>query len=1090
MSKFKATPLHHEVVRASAGAGKTYQLTSRYLGLLGRGEPAPHILATTFTRKAAGEVLARVLGRLSEACSDERKRELLGAAIGRTSLTRSESVVMLRGLVESLNRLSVGTIDGFFNRAARALSLELGLPVDPRMIDEGSPLAVQMRSDAIHALLGEQAARDGGMLTLIEMLRRLHHDETRRSVAEAIDDIVLKLGETYSSYPGRELWDRLPDTGLLDSDLLTTLRHDLEAMADQLPTTKKTGELNSSWADRYNELIDAVHAGRWEDLLDNGLMLKVMNKQPQYSRAAIPDSWNAVLYPLGLHAKAVRTKALAEQTLATYDLLRLFDEQYKQLRLRNRVMLFSDLTNLLADGLPGMGGAGVEELCFRLDTRVTHLLLDEFQDTSLRQWQVLAPFALEITSTEEGRSFYCVGDTKQAIYGWRGGCAELFDEVEQLPGVERKSLSRSWRSSPVVLDAVNRVFGTLAGNAALSGCERAAGDWQAGFETHAAQKTELSGHVVLRTTAAPSAGPDSSIDDQEMDDATSEQAPPDAHAQDVAGYILQLTRDYPTQTVGVLVRSRKSARTLMHALRTLGVHAAEEGGNPIDSNPAVSAVLSAVWLADHPGDTVAYFHVTNSPIGEVLGMTAGADRQDPEVIARRLRRELLDRGYAAVIADWTLKLAPQCDARSLGRLMQLIELAERYDQEDAGLRPGFFVEAARAEKVEDASPAMVRVMTIHAAKGLEFDHVVLPELDAALTSKDSGELLVLDRDSPIAPVRGIYRRPKKELMELLPELKHATDQQAYEKRTGDLCLLYVAMTRAKQGLHMLVKPLKQKNKNGIAQGEPTSVGLTNLSYAAILRQALCESPGKGKGFSGGEVIYESGSAFGSHRAEVSENDGASDPELGSVIAPIRLAKPVAGQGRSWAQTSPSAMHNDATVTADDLLRLSPGGGRAFGTLVHGMLERVGFVDEEPVDESSLKSAVPSALIGSIEAGQALGLIGNMIAQPKVHALLSREGADELWRERPFSVRLENRLVCGTFDRVHLWRRGGAYERALLIDYKTDRVDDSSLDAKVAAYAGQLAAYRAALALMLRLDSGKIDTVLCFVGDARVVSVTT
>lgn len=88
--------LPHQVVRASAGAGKTYQLTTRYLDLLVRREPPQQILATTFTRKAAGEVLGRVLGRLASACADPSQREQLAAALNQPELSQSDCLGMLR----------------------------------------------------------------------------------------------------------------------------------------------------------------------------------------------------------------------------------------------------------------------------------------------------------------------------------------------------------------------------------------------------------------------------------------------------------------------------------------------------------------------------------------------------------------------------------------------------------------------------------------------------------------------------------------------------------------------------------------------------------------------------------------------------------------------------------------------------------------------------------------------------------------------------------------------------------------------------------------------------------------------------------
>eukprot|EP00752_Nemacystus_decipiens_P013504 g11962.t1 len=1056
-----------EVVRASAGAGKTYQLTTRYLDLLVRQEAPEHILATTFTRKAAGEVLARVLGRLAQACSDDKARQALAQALRQPDLTQADCLMMLRSLTDRLNRLAVGTIDGFFNRAARALSLDLDLPPDPRLIDEGSPLAQQMRFDAIQAALGEQADQDDGMATLIEMLRRLHHDTAQRSVTEAIDAIVKDLGDVYRNNPDATLWDQLPVTGLLKQELLDSAINGLEAMNDALPV-KSDGDPYAGFQKMYLKLVNDARAGHWDDVLSNGLVLKISEDADKYAGAPITDDWQDAVYPLAVHARSVRLQALARQTQATHQLLALFDRHYRDARYAQRTLLFSDLTDVLAKGLPGMGEAGITELCYRLDAKVTHLLLDEFQDTSLQQWAVLEPFAEQITDNfEDSRSLFCVGDTKQAIYGWRGGCAELFDAVEQLPGVEPTTLSKSWRSSQVVLNAVNEVFTSLTGNAALAPCQRAAEDWQNGYEWHGAVQADLPGHVVLQTTAGNTEADPSDAGEDDV------AAPPDAHAHDVAGYIRDLTHAHPGRSIGVLMRSRSKAKTLMHALRSLGVFAAEEGGNPIGHTPAVAAVLAAVQFADHPGDRVARFHVMNSPLAEVLGFDADTH---PDRLARSIRRSLMDQGYAAVIAGWVQQLAPSCDASSLRRLMQLVELAEAYDEDGATLRPGFFAEAVRSAKVEDASPARVRVMTIHASKGLEFDVVVLPDLDATLSGQDARDLIVLDRDSPIDPVRGVYRRVPSRLAGLTPELEQAHEQRAYEKRTEDLCLLYVAMTRAKQGLHMLIRPLKQ-GKNG----KPTTSGLTNLSYAGVLRQALRGDTEEG--FSGGERLYESGDAQwsrGGAETITKPVEPARAPE------PIRLARATGQSARSWVKASPSQMHNQARVSASDLLSLGPASGQQYGTLVHAMLERVSFVDEGlPHRAALIQAGKPIHTVG-IDHDHTADQLLRALQQPTAQALLRRDGADALWRERRFMVRLNDRLVTGSFDRVHLWHDAGKPARALLIDYKTDRVDEATIDAAVARYADQLRLYREALSVMLGLEVDAIQTGLLFISDDRTV----
>src|SRR5262249_11927487 len=142
---------------------------------------------------------------------------------------------------------------------------------------------------------------------------------------------------------------------------------------------------------------------------------------------------------------------VARQTEATRDLLVRFAEHYHALQLEERALRFADVTLRLADGAARVA---LERLAFRLDGGEWHLLLDEFQSTSPAQWRVLRPL-VETVTKRAGSSFFCVGDAKQAIYGWRGGVAEIFDALDgQLTGLKSESLVESHRSAQPVIDAV------------------------------------------------------------------------------------------------------------------------------------------------------------------------------------------------------------------------------------------------------------------------------------------------------------------------------------------------------------------------------------------------------------------------------------------------------------------------------------------------------------------------------------------------------------------------------------------------------------------------------------------------------------
>ena len=153
----------------------------------------------------------------------------------------------------------------------------------------------------------------------------------------------------------------------------------------------------------------------------------------------------------------------------------------------------------------------------------------------------------------------------------------------------------------------------------------------------------------------------------------------------------------------------------------------------ISDDPAVSVILSALKLTDHPGDTATMFHVEHRcSLADAIGLKS-RDGAHIHVVAGRIRRALLADGYASVIAGWAKALAPDCDCSNFARLEQLIELAQQYDPQ-ATLRPSDFVKFVEASQVEDTHPSSIRVMTINKAKGLEFDVVVLPQLNRTLCS--------------------------------------------------------------------------------------------------------------------------------------------------------------------------------------------------------------------------------------------------------------------------------------------------------------------------------------------------------------------
>jgi len=191
----------NHIIRASAGTGKTFQLSNRYIELLAHGHNCDSILATTFTRKAAGEILDRIVQRLANGALDEAKAAELAGFV-ECDLDSARCRELLKGLMRQVHRLQIGTLDAFFGRLARSFSLELGLPLDwsiatNQLLGELSDLSVQ-------EMLSSQNA--------IKMMHLLAKGEAQRGVAHLIRQTV---DDVYGIFldSQKQAWTQLPPPG-------------------------------------------------------------------------------------------------------------------------------------------------------------------------------------------------------------------------------------------------------------------------------------------------------------------------------------------------------------------------------------------------------------------------------------------------------------------------------------------------------------------------------------------------------------------------------------------------------------------------------------------------------------------------------------------------------------------------------------------------------------------------------------------------------------------------------------------------------------------------------------------------------------
>lgn len=1030
-----------QVLLASAGSGKTFRLTSHFLRLVAQGARPERVVASTFTRKAAGEILGRLFARLAGAASSAEGAVRLSREL-ELRLERADALALLGRLAREIQRFRVRTLDAFFVELARASAAELGLPPDWRIADE---VELGLARDA--ALGAALADADRGAWTVL--LSELERGRSSRGVHDLLRRVVDDSHRLHlEARP--DAWEALLE---LRGPSDEAFEQALEQVRTFAPPLTKAGKPDSRWQKALVQAYELAAAREFEALLDKGL-IKAWFEKGAYFNQEFPEELLAHLSVLVERAAAQLGGELRAQNSAASRLLGDYERRLALVRIATRRLSFDDLARCLGRD----EGVVAHEMALRVDGEIDHLLLDEFQDTSPAQWRVLRALASELAADGTGeRSLFCVGDVKQSIYGWRAAEPLLLENLPRELHLEPESLDVSWRSSPVVLEAVNRIFGGLSnfpGFAAEHGDDQTAAEFAGAFHPHVAQRAELPGCVRVWTAAAR----------------VGREAPWPQCLDAAVERVRALREEAPWASIAVLVRRNALAATLVAKLREAGIAASDEGGNPLTDAISVQAALAALHWLEHPADTVALFHVSTSVLARRLGLV-DADPAACAAAHARAQRARLDLGLAEWLAQWRDDVERELGAWEARRFARLIDAALGAPEHGA---LADFAERVRRLRVDDPSAALVKVMTIHASKGLEFDAVVLPELDGPFVGRGSSFVARRVDDDPLQPFELLSHAGSAKLRTALavagdPSLVHAERATRRRAFRDSLSALYVALTRARRRLDLVL--WAEGAKDGEARG----------SSAALVRHAF------GLGFENltpATLVAEvEGSAEEWARRESASDDLA---VAGPTHAVRRLEFAAAERPRELERFSPSRLGAGAAARGAELFESSDGNARRRGTRWHAWFEQIEWLDAFEFDRVRLLELARARGLGGADLERDLEEFQRALAAPALRELFTRPaGVVEVWRERAYRCVIDGALHSGAFDRVVLERAGASYARAQILDFKSDRAgaDESGAAER---YRPQLEAYARALGRLCGLPREAIRTTLVFAARGALV----
>ena len=417
-------------LKASAGSGKTFALTVRYISLLLLGAKPNEILTLTFTNKAANEMSERIYKTLINLGEDE---SYLSAIQKESNLSKEQILVKKKELINfySSENLSIFTLDKFINKILREFCGYIGVSDDFEIKQDDEEL---LSINFLKSLNLEQ------FNILIDF--SLYENKKFNSIFELFKNLLEKNENI-------EIID-------IDFSLINLQKNDVLKEAFKI----KEFILNCSVAS--DAVKKAVDFENFEELFEKSWLEKNSLKEHSYFKKCANELVDSYFLKLKEKMKIYYKLRVAYSLGKLFQLYKLFKDFKLEFNKNKNYLEFNDVSNLVYELLSTK--IDKDFLYFRLDSNYSHILIDEFQDTSILQYKILEPLINEILSGDvtKFKTFFYVGDTKQSIYRFRGGKRELFDYVSKTnKSIDVEVLNINYRSCENIINFVNDAFSKL-----------------------------------------------------------------------------------------------------------------------------------------------------------------------------------------------------------------------------------------------------------------------------------------------------------------------------------------------------------------------------------------------------------------------------------------------------------------------------------------------------------------------------------------------------------------------------------------------------------------------------------------------------
>ncbi len=729
-------------LKASAGSGKTFALSVRFLALLFKGANPSEILTLTFTKKATAEMKERILDYLKilqkESLEDEKEKEKSQNILKELEEKYHLNPDLVRNSAQKIYQrflnaeIRISTIDAFFQSILRKFCWFVGLSANFEVNEDTKAHQQQLNASFLSALDNKQLEELSVFIT-----QCLSYDSyTSDSVLERLRFLKNKL---YLFDPNKKepVFD---EKGFLDK--LRSLNRQIQSVEAASNEAKKAikcddfrGFLNSSltWLEKKSEYR---YFKKFKDEIPTleSECEEIENDLKRYYEARE----NALFkkFPKFIH---LYDRATSKIQVLDFDAIK-------------------DKVHALLNGYEEMPA---EFFYFRLDSRIAHILIDEFQDTSLNDYKILAPFIDEIKAgigqAKWHRSVFFVGDVKQSIYGFRGSFSSLFESVSK--DFYHDNLEFNHRSSPLIINYVNTIFKKAYQNSPTAYLEQK-------YPKASSNKHAKDGYVKVSLVA----------DEREL----------------LLKQILQEAKN--------LLEHRIDPKDITLLCST--------NDDALEIKNYLQKNLSAIRPSTESSAKLSQF-VESKIIKNALEYALAEEPYKPFYKHSVLKLA----GYLHDDAIALVGFNPKKEsvASFVWKVMELFELYTECAQICLELAVGCedaneFLEKLEAKEIASFKAEGAQIMTIHKSKGMQFPYVIVCERLGKPKTNNSNQFL--EEYSGTELTRLYYRMKNREVVD--KDYARALDKEEAAKNHEETNMYYVAFTRAELGLVVVAKDKNQK----------------------------------------------------------------------------------------------------------------------------------------------------------------------------------------------------------------------------------------------------------------------------------------